>query len=216
MSEFLVRGRHVITMAGLAPPEARDRTPGACLDGVTSHGAVHVSDGTIVEVGDHERLVAAHPDLPVHGDGTGLVIPGLVSTHTHLSEGLLTGMGSELSLFEWGPEIVGAAGTVLTREMAAGGTALRAVEMLLSGVTTVNDMFCHGNVGSLASLGAADGLRRAGMRGVVSFGPEDLPIVGTVEADGAAIVDGLLAEHHRLAEHVADDPLLEFLSLIHI
>ncbi|MDQ2677094.1 MAG: amidohydrolase [Actinomycetota bacterium] len=209
MSEFLVRGRHVVTMAGLAPSAERDRTPGAVLDGVRTDGAVHVRDGEIVAVGPFAELHAARPDLDVHGDGTGLVIPGLVSTHTHLSESLVTGMGSELSLFEWGGAIVGPVGDVLTREIAAEGTAMRAVEMLLSGVTTVNDMFCHSHIGSMASLGAAEGLRRAGMRAVVSFGAEDVPL-GASGADPCAVVDEILAEHHALADEVEGDALLGF------
>lgn len=210
MSELLIRGRHVLTMAGLAGPTERDRTPRAATEGIVADGAVHVRDGEIVAVGAAADLQAAHPDLPVHGDGTGVVLPGLVSTHTHLSESLVTGMGSELSLFEWGAEIVGPVGEVLTRSMAAEGTAMRAVEMLLSGVTTVNDMFCHGNLGSLASLGAADGLRRVGMRAVVAFGPEDLPIAEGCSAHPSAIVDAVLAEQHALADHVAGDPLVSF------
>ena len=50
------------------------------------------------------------------------------------------------------------AGLMMTRNSFQ-RVAMRAVEMLLSGVTTVNDMFCHTHVGSMASLGAADGLR---------------------------------------------------------
>ncbi|WP_244928058.1 amidohydrolase family protein [Nocardioides sp. W7] len=207
MSEFLVRGRFVLTMAGLTPPSERDRTPGAQLEGVLGDGAVHVRDGAVVEVASYDVLRVAHPDLPVHGDGTGVVMPGLVSTHTHLSEALATGMGSELSLFEWGEEIVGPLGMVLTREHAAEGTALRAVEMLLSGITTVNDMFCHANLGSQASLGVVDGLDRAGLRGVVSFGAEDAFLEDRPRAD---IVDDVLAEQVALAAHVDTASLLDF------
>lgn len=209
MSRFLVRGRFVLTMAGLPAPHERDRTPGAVLDGVVEHGAVLVDDGRIVQVGPYAELRRAAPEVPVHGDGTGVVLPGLVSVHTHLSEGLVTGMGSELSLFEWGAAIVGPVGRVLTREMAFEGAALRAVEMLQSGVTTVNDMFCHANPGSYASLGAVDALRRAGMRAVVSFGAEDL-LLEPGRADRTRVVDALLEEHHALAAHVHDDELIGF------
>ncbi|WP_101523345.1 amidohydrolase family protein [Nocardioides houyundeii] len=209
-TEFLVRGRYVLTMAGLPGPGERDRTPGAHLDGVLADACVHVRDGEIVAVDDAARLVAAHPALPVHGDGTGLVIPGLVSTHTHLSEGLATGMGSELSLFEWGEGIVGPVGAVLTREDAAEGTALKAVEMLMSGVTCVNDMFCHNHVGSRASLGVVDGLTRAGLRGVVSFGAEDVGLAEPGSEAAAAVVADVLAEQVDLATQVAGAPLLEF------
>lgn len=209
MNEFLIRGRYVVTMAGLETPGRRNRTPGVCTEGVLTDGAVHVRGTDIVAVDSFASLHTAHPDLPVHGDGTGVVIPGLVSTHTHLSEGLATGMGSELSLFEWGGEIVGPVGNVLTRELAEEGTALRAVEMLLSGVTTVNDMFCHANFGSMASLGAVDGLRRAGMRGIVAFGAEDA-FIEDDSIDAAEARASVLAEHRALADHVDGDPLVGF------
>jgi cytosine/adenosine deaminase-related metal-dependent hydrolase len=180
------------------------------LDGVVEDGAVHVRDGGIVAVGTFDALRTILPEVPVHGDGTGIVLPGLLSVHTHLSEGLVSGMGSELSLFEWGASIVGPVGRVLTREDAAEGAALRAVEMLLSGTTTVNDMFCHANLGSSASLGAVDGLRRAGMRAVVSFGPEDLlPDIDRSRVQGK-IVDCIMDEHRALADEVRDDPLIGF------
>ncbi|MGN0064993.1 MAG: amidohydrolase family protein [Nocardioides sp.] len=208
--EFLLRGAYVLTMAGLPGPTERDRTPVAQLHGVVVDGAVHVADGAVVAVASYADLAAEHPDLPVHGDGTGIVLPGLVSTHTHLSESLATGMGSELSLFEWGERIVGPLGNVLTREDAAEGTALRAVEMLLSGVTTVNDMFCHTHHGSLASLGVVDGLVRAGLRGVVSYGAEDTGLAEPGSAEAEAIVADVVAEHLALAGHAADADLVEF------
>lgn len=210
MAEFLVRGKYVLTMAGLDCPATRDRTPGVHLDGVIADGAVHIRDGEIVEVGSFMSLRAAHPELPVHGDGTGVVMPGLVSAHTHLSEALATGMGSELSLFEWGDEIVGRLGFVLTREDAAEGTALRGVEMLLSGVTTVNDMFCHGNIGSRASLGVVDGLERVGMRGVVSYGAEDLPVLAHADRVAVDVVDDVLAEQAELATLADKSSLVSF------
>lgn len=210
MSEFLIRGRHVLTMAGLASATERDRTPGVHLDGVLTDAAVHVRDGEILAVASYAELRAALPGVPVHGDGTGLVIPGLVSTHTHLSEALATGMGSELSLFEWGERIVGPLGAVLTREDAAEGTALRAVEMLLSGVTTVNDMFCHSHLGSQATLGAVDGLERSGLRGVVSFGAEDVGMAEPGSAAEGRNVEAVLAEHLALAGRAGEVDLVDF------
>jgi 5-methylthioadenosine/S-adenosylhomocysteine deaminase len=56
-------------------------------------------------------------------------------------------------------------------------------------------MFCHTNEGSLASLGAVDGLEAMGLRGVVAFGAEDT-------ADPWPVAS-VLAEHHALAERCA-------------
>jgi cytosine/adenosine deaminase-related metal-dependent hydrolase len=153
--------------------------------------AVAIADGAIVAVGGFAELRQQHPDADVIGDGTGIVTPGFVNAHTHLSEALATGIGSELRLAEWGAHIVGPLGAVLTEQDAHEGTRLRAIELLLSGVTTVNDMFVHYNTDAMASLGVVSGLRSAGLRGVVSFGAEDV--------DGWGSVDRMLAEHDALA-----------------
>jgi 5-methylthioadenosine/S-adenosylhomocysteine deaminase len=79
---------------------------------------------------------------------------------------------------------------------------LKGAELLLSGVTCVNDMFCHNNVGSLASLGAVDGLEAMGLRGVMSFGAEDLAF-GEEGARPLAPAGAFLEEHEALAERCA-------------
>lgn len=173
---ILVRGAWVLTQGPAG--ELRD-------------AAVAVEGGAIAAVGSFAQLRQQHPDAEVIGDGTGVVTPGFVNAHTHLSEALATGIGSELRLAEWGAQIVGPLGAVLTEQDAHEGTRLRAVELLLSGVTTVNDMFVHYNPDATASLGVVSGLRSAGLRGVVSFGAEDLDLWGDV--------DRMLAEHDALA-----------------
>ena len=139
----------------------------------------------------------------VVGDGNGVVLPGFVNAHTHLTEGLITGMGETAVLWEWFERVVNPAGINITREDVALGTRLKAVEMLESGITTVNDMCCHRNLGSLASLGAVDGLSEMGMRGVVSFGAEDT----YDEAPGAEV---FMAEHEALADRIAPEELIDF------
>ena len=163
---ILVRGAWVLTQGPAG--EVRD-------------AAVAVEGGTITAVGSFAELRQQHPGAEVIGDGTGVVTPGFVNAHTHLSEALATGIGSELRLAEWGEQIVGPLGAVLTRDDAHEGTRLRAIELLLSGVTTVNDMFVHYNRDDMASLGVVTGLRSAGLRGVVSFGAEDLDLWGDVD-----------------------------------
>ena len=158
MSAFLVRARWVLTMG----PQ-----------GDIPDGAVLVDGGEIAAVGTYPELRRAHPGAEVAGDDDGILIPGLVNAHTHLSEALIPGMGSELTLYEWGERIVTPVGEHLTAEMAEEGTVLKAIEMIHSGVTTVNDMFVYSSPDSLAVLGVVAGLERAGLRGVVSFGAEN-------------------------------------------
>ncbi|MDZ8200913.1 amidohydrolase family protein [Microbacterium sp. SSW1-59] len=179
----------------------------AAASGAVRDGAVRIREGAVVDVGPAAEVLARAPEAPVVGDGTGIVAPGWVNTHTHLSEALATGMGSELTLFEWGQHIVGPVGDVITAEDAAEGTALRAVELLLSGVTCVNDMFVHANRGSFASLGVVEGLERAGLRGVVSFGAEDL---ADPDAGPWGGVEEILDEHHALHAAAAATELVTF------
>ncbi len=167
-------------------------------------GAVVFSDdGAIEEVGPFEQLAKDFPQAEIVGDGNGIVIPGLVNAHTHLTEGLIAGMGETATLWEWFERVVNPSGRVITREEVRIGTELKAAEMLRSGITTVNDMSCHRNLGSLASLGAADGLANAGMRGIISFGAED-------RYQGAPAPEVFMAEHEALADRVSGEPLLGF------
>ncbi|MCU0504196.1 MAG: amidohydrolase family protein [Chloroflexi bacterium] len=186
-AEVVVRGGHVLTMGPA---------------GTITDGAVAIGGGGIVAVGPAAEVLAAHPAAPVVGGDEGIVTPGFVNAHTHLSEALVPGMGEDMTLFEWGARVVGRAGMHITREMARVGTRLKAAEMLLSGVTTVNDMFCHTNMGTFASLGAIDGLEDIGLRGVVSFGAEDVLDPHPVAA--------FLEEHEALADHAAGARLVGY------
>jgi len=186
----LVRGAWVLAFA-----------PGA---EAVRDAAVHIgSDGSIAGVGPAAELMARHPDAEVVGDGNGVVMPGLVNAHTHLTECLIPGMGERYVLWEWFEKVVGPCALVTTREDVRVGTLLKGAEMLLSGITTVNDMSCHRNMGALASLGAVDGLAQMGLRGVVSFGAEDV-------YPGAPPADLFMAEHEALADRCAREPLIGF------
>jgi cytosine/adenosine deaminase-related metal-dependent hydrolase len=172
----LIRGRSVLT-SGPA---------GALRD-----AAVRVDGGTIAEVGPWERLMSAHPEAEVVGDGTGVVLPGLVNAHGHFSEALVTGMGESLTLFEWIQHLVAPVGPHLTRRMAEVGTLLRGAEMLASGVTTVNDLFvCSPHPEAPVTPGVVDGLERLGLRGEVAFGAQD--------RNDPRSVEEIFAEHDAL------------------
>ena len=177
-------------------------------DGSVEDGAISMENGVITDVGPYTRLRGCHPSAPVIGDGNGIVMPGMVNSHTHLSEALVPGMGSEKTLYEWGRDIVTPVSQNLTVEMAREGTLLKAAEMIRSGITYVNDMFVHSNPGTRASLGVAAGLEAAGLRGTVSFGAEDA--LGDVTSSPAMSVEEVLAEHRNLADAAAESQLLGF------
>ncbi len=188
--QALVRGAWVLAMA----PDRELIRDGAVLLG---------SDGAIAAVGPAAELAAANPEADLIGDEHGIVLPGLVNAHTHLTESLITGMAEDATLFEWFARIINPAGSVITRDDMVIGTRLRAVEMLRSGITTVNEMSAYGNVGSLAALGAVDGLAEMGMRAQVSFGAAD-------DFPGGPAVDAIMAEHEALADRIKGQELIGF------
>jgi cytosine/adenosine deaminase-related metal-dependent hydrolase len=188
---LLVRGGHVLTMG------ARGDIAG---------GAVAVSGERIADIGTYADLGRKYPGAKVVGDDYGIVIPGLVNAHTHMSEALIPGMGENLSIWVWATRLLMPIMPHLTREMARIGTLFRGAELIRSGVTTVNDMFCHANASDFASLGVADGFQELGLRGVVSFGAEDIAWGGTATLP----VTRILEEHRSLAERCAASARLCF------
>ena len=185
----VLRAGHVLTMG-----PAGDITDGAV--------AFSAADGLIRAVGDYPSVSAAFPGATTIGDSRDIVTPGFVNAHDHLSEGLISGIGETMSLYEWAARLINPVLRCLTRELARAGTMLKAAEMIRSGITTVNDMFVHFNPGSYASLGVADGLDDVGLGGVISFGPEDM-------ADDQP-TSALLEEHEALHDRVSKSANLSF------
>ena len=128
-----------------------------------------IDGDTIAGVGPWSELRAAHPDAEVVGDEHGLVIPGLINAHTHLSEALIPGMGETLTLFDWAPAVIVPASLQLDREMAHVGALLKGIELISSGVTCVNDQFgAHEpRVDGQPGLGRRPGRDRPAGRGVL-------------------------------------------------
>ena len=177
----LIRGRFVLTSSAAGP--LRD-------------AAVRVEGESIAEVGAWDEMQERHPAGEVVGDGSGIVLPGLVNTHGHFSEGLVTGMGETLTLLEWIQRLVAPVAPHLTRRMATVGTLLRGAEMLASGVTTVNDLFvCSPRPHDPVTPGVVDGLEQLGVRGEVAFGAQD--------RNDPHPVDEIFAEHEALAAAAA-------------
>jgi 5-methylthioadenosine/S-adenosylhomocysteine deaminase len=179
----LIRGGHVLTMG----------PAGDLVD-----GAVAVRGRTIVAVGFYSELAEQYPGATIVGDEHSVVLPGFINAHNHLSEALICGVGEDMTLFEWVARIIRPVGEILNEEMAYVGSLVKGAEMLLSGTTTVNDMFCYTAPRNLATLGVVRGLEQAGLRGVLSFGAMDSGYGEEVGADGDVVSD-LMAEHEALA-----------------
>lgn len=183
MTGVLLRGGWV-----LAPEPIRD-------------GAVLVEGAAIAAVGPWAELSAAYPDAEVHGGPHDIVSPGFVNVHGHFSEGLITGIASDFTLWEWLHVLIRRVDSHMDRAKAYLGTQLAGIQMLRSGITTANDMFvCHPGDDPVTPA-VVEALDELGLRGVVSFGAGDRAGHG---------IEAQFAEHEALREATASSRLCTF------
>lgn len=118
-------------------------------------GAVLVQGDRIVEIGELEKLKAAHPDEEVRDFGLAVLMPGLVDLHTHLEYSVMRGLVDDLPYSQWKLQL-------LDREDRLDGddweesARLGAAEALRSGITTIADITENG---ASARAAAGSGLR---------------------------------------------------------
>lgn len=189
----LIRGGYVLTGAA----------PDAATPDVIRHGAVLLDGGSIAAVGTFAELSLAHPEARVHGGSNDIVTPGFVNTHGHFSEGLITGIASQFTLWEWITNLINPVSPHLDREMAYSGTMLAGIQMLLSGITTANDMFVtHPGKREPITPGVVEALDELNLRGVVSFGAGDMGSTRGIQAE--------FDEHEALRAAAASSRLSTF------
>ncbi len=121
---------------------------------VIPNGAVVVgSDGRIQAVGNVEAVTAANPGIEVKRLRDRLLMPGLINTHMH--SGLLRGTAEGLPVWEWLEKFIDPMHRVVNEREAEIASWLCYAEALLSGTTTIVDMWrhMHGSAKAAAGLG---------------------------------------------------------------
>jgi 5-methylthioadenosine/S-adenosylhomocysteine deaminase len=139
---------------------------------ILPRGWVSVSRGRIQGLGPEpypDGLSAARESIDARG---GIVLPGLVNTHTHLPMTLFRGLADDLPLRVWLTEhIFPAERAILDPESIRWGTLLACAEMVLAGTTTCCDGYFHENA-------VAEALYAFGLRAVLAQGVIDQPAPG--------------------------------------
>ena len=107
-------------------------------------GGVAVENGRIVRVATSAELapLAANAKRVVDGAGH-ILMPGIINTHCHAADSLFRGLVENLALEPWLQTVWKAEGAILNPETSRLGSVLGFAELLLSGVTTVMDMFWY-------------------------------------------------------------------------
>lgn len=136
-------------------------------DTVIENGAVAVSGDRIGWTGPAEKSATQRAARVIDARG-GIVMPGLVNTHTHAAMTCFRGLADDMDLMTWLHEYIFPAEGKLTHEKVYTGALLACAEMALSGTTCFSDMYLFED----AVARAAD---RAGLRAVVGEVLYDFP-----------------------------------------
>lgn len=121
---------------------------------VIENGAVLIdSTGRIAAVGSTDSLRRQYPDAPVRVLKDRLLMPGLINTHCH--SGLLRGTAEGLPVWAWLQQYIDPMHRVLNAAEAEVASWLCYAEALLSGTTTIVDMwrFMDGSARAAQELG---------------------------------------------------------------
>jgi 5-methylthioadenosine/S-adenosylhomocysteine deaminase len=181
-ADFILSARWVVTADG--------------THRVIDNGAVAVRGERIVAAGtkaeiDRQYKPKQRLDMP-----QGILIPGLISTHTHAPMSLLRGIADDLRLQEWLEKFIfPLEAKFVSPAFVRDGTKLACAEMMLSGTTTYTDMYYFEEA-------IAEATKECGMRAVLGQTVIQFPV-----ADAKTPKEGL-ARTEAFFRKYDKDPLI--------
>ncbi|ATO20514.1 cytosine deaminase [Acinetobacter sp. LoGeW2-3] len=122
------------------------------------NGAVLLDGDKIKAVGTKAELTQQYPNVMVHDYPKALLMPGLINTHCH--SGLLRGTAEGLPVWDWLQQFIDPMHRVLLPGDAKAASYLCYAEALLSGTTTIVDMWRYMD-------GSAEAVKDLGIRAVL-------------------------------------------------
>ena len=143
VADLLITGRYVYL-------QDSDKT-------IIENGGVAVQGDTIIETGPGDTLREKYPDAELIAEEHGLVMPGLVNTHTHAAMACFRGLADDLPLMQWLQEYIFPVEAKLNSEMVYQSTLLSIAEMIKSGTTSFCDMYLFAK--DVAQATAGTGMR---------------------------------------------------------
>jgi 5-methylthioadenosine/S-adenosylhomocysteine deaminase len=133
---------------------------------IIHNGMVAISGSTISYIGkDKKDSIKAKKELDIQG---GLILPGLINSHTHAAMSLFRGLADDLPLMEWLNNYIFPVEGKMNADFVRVGTLLACAEMIMSGTTTFCDMY-------LFEEEVARAAKEAGMRSLVGEVIYDFP-----------------------------------------
>ena len=161
MGKTFIRGKQVITVDS--------------KDTILNDGLVVVEDDKILEVGAYADLKPKYQDVP--GEWVefpnGVILPGLVCSHTHMDQSLMRGIGCHLPMEQWVTNVVYRMHSKMGRQENYDAARLNMLEMISTGTTCFADSHFVNHFKDGVD-GVADAMIEMGMRGYLSRGTIDL------------------------------------------
>jgi 5-methylthioadenosine/S-adenosylhomocysteine deaminase len=135
-------------------------------------GFVGIRNGVIRKVASQEDDVPLPEARQVIDARRGIIMPGLVNTHTHAPMSLFRGLADDVPLMQWLNEyIFPAESRFINPESVHAASLLSCTEMILSGTTSLCD-------GYFFEDQVAEAVHKIGMRGILAQGVIDFPAPG--------------------------------------
>jgi 5-methylthioadenosine/S-adenosylhomocysteine deaminase len=142
---------------------------------IIENGWIGIKDGQIVMVQSHRPDLSLPCALETIDADGGIVMPGLVNTHTHLPMSLFRGLADDLPLMTWlNDHIFPAEAAFIQPESVYTGTLLACAELLLSGTTTCCDGYFYEHFCTQA-------VSLSGLRAILGQGVIDYPAPGVAD-----------------------------------
>lgn len=192
--DLLVRGAYLITM------DSEKR--------IIPDAALAVDGVTILKIGPTRQLddlYAPAKTIDAHGK---FLFPGMVTTHTHLFQSVLKGLGRDKPLFDWLDSSVRRAYHLFDEQTIYYAALVGLIEAARSGVTTVTDFqYCHPQ--PAIDYQVVKAYEALGMRGVLSKARCD--VSGFPDEIRPAYVeseDDFFRETEQMCNDLAEHPLV--------
>ena len=139
---------------------------------IINDGVLCIKDDTLAKIEPRENDAPLPEGKRIIDARGGIIMPGLVNTHTHLPMALFRGLADDLPLSNWLNEyIFPAEANHIHPESVRLGALLSGAEMLLSGTTTCCDGYFHED-------NVAAAMNEIGMRAILGQGVIDFPAPG--------------------------------------
>ena len=165
--------------------------------------ALIINNGEIIDLLPRETAIQRYTASTTETLADHVLIPGLINTHTHAGMTLMRGIADDQPLKTWLEEwIWPLESRWVSTDMVRDGTLLACAEMLLSGITTFNDMYFFPEA-------AAEAVDQSGIRASLGILAFEVP---TAYGHG---IDDYLSRGLATRDALRDHPRLSFMLAPH-